>query len=58
MTTEWTEEDKGAHMRFAQKVRELTASGEDLLNHGANIRADFPALVKELRTALNRLGAR
>lgn len=58
MATEWTEEDKGAHMRFAQDVRDLTQHGEDILEHSADIRSDFPHLVEGLRTALNKLGAK
>lgn len=58
VTTEWTEADKGAHVRFAQQVRDLTAQGEEILSQGADIRDDFPGLVGELRAALNKLGAR
>lgn len=58
MFTEWTEADKGAHGRFAQDVRDLTNHGEDILSHGADIREDFPSLVRGLRAALDRLGAR
>jgi hypothetical protein len=56
MATEWTEADKGAHVRFAQKVRDLRSELERAEHH----RVEIPTrdIRQRLDILLAQLGAR
>lgn len=48
-------DDAKALVKFAKAVKGLLESGEDILEHSADLRSDFPHLVDALRTNLNEL---
>lgn len=56
-TSVWEEfvDDHERLITFAKAVRDATASGKDILAHGAEIDTDFPDLVSRLGAALHEL---
>lgn len=56
MATEWTEADKGAHIRFVDDVRAL----RNYVENARFVRVEVPTseVYRRLQAALDRLGAK